>query len=101
MTKRYVCHIKDETDVHELGDNPVNERDDCAAWYTEQRFWLPRSHYRLCPAPKVWKDVSAELGVEPDGSAVQHKSHWVFLLPAGYMAKIIDGGLHIMRREAS
>jgi hypothetical protein len=59
--KQWVCHISGQGEKWE-----VSEWDN-KCWITEQgtgmhsdKYFLPKSEYRLCEPPEVWRDVTGE-----------------------------------------
>lgn len=59
MSKQWVQHISGQ------GEKWAVSSWDDLCWRTEKgtglysnKYFLPKSEYRLCPAPEVWKDVA-------------------------------------------
>ena len=89
MSKRYVQHISGQGEkwrVHDEDDNlPL-------AWRVvnslgEVNFYLPKSEYRPCEPPEVWKDVTEECEVTPTGLVRiinRDKTHTYLMEDRGY-----------------
>lgn len=68
MAKQYVCHISGQGEKWEvtgrLYNQEQNEDWQVASKTSKDEFsyhYLPKSEYRLCPAPEVWKDVTEDV----------------------------------------
>lgn len=65
MDKQYVCHISGQGEKWEVIAERDNEFEVSAKTrVTLGSHYLPKSEYRLCPAPEVWKDVTEECKVK-------------------------------------
>ena len=82
MAKQYVQHISGQGEKWEV----VSEDFFTSLFEWKVRMkslqddpfhWLPKSEYRLCPAPEAWKDVTEECVLDERG-AVMHKGFNTF-----------------------
>lgn len=59
--KQYVCHISGQGEKWEVFNDPCDPDD--IDWQVKSRegnncHYLPKSEYRLCDPPEVWRDVT-------------------------------------------
>lgn len=107
--KRYVQHVSGQGRKFELKDVAHN-RDHSLDWLVSRPselsdpdwVYIPRSEYRLCPAPEVWKDVTEDTKITSvamyNSAGKQEEWHGLFhecsnvMWPGnGYRLRKIDG----------
>lgn len=88
--KQWVCHISGQGEKWEVDISRTYEDDTdyCVRAKLQNTrsklHWLPKSEYRLCDPPEVWRDVTEECKVSPlAGSELSHGGMKVYL-PMGY-----------------
>lgn len=65
--KQWVQHISGQGEKWELSDHPDNDCKAFSIWRVNTKVtgnWgpvLPKSEYRLCDPPEVWRDVTADM----------------------------------------
>lgn len=68
--RQWVCHISGQGEkwLVVYGGDPIDWMVLCKATDGERNRALPKSEYRLCDPPEVWRDVSSECEVSKEGA---------------------------------
>lgn len=81
MAKQYVQHISGQGEKWAVTDDGRNCNSDMThdTWVVWQSssgtFYLPKSEYRLCSPPEVWRDVTEGCDITVDTGDVQYLRH--------------------------
>lgn len=67
MSKQWVQHISGQGEKWEVRDGVDSEQQWCVWDHQSDSgyHWLPKSEYRLCPAPEVWEEVKVQIVERP------------------------------------
>lgn len=74
--KRWVQHISGQGEKWELCD--MQQSPNWRAWVAPHKerdgglLYLPKSEYRLCPGPEVWRDVTEECTASTSAALAVH-----------------------------
>lgn len=76
VKKQWVQHISGQGEKWEVRDGVKAENTWCVAAKNEHDgyHWLPKSEYRLCDPPEVWRDVTEECEVNGLGEILHGDS---------------------------